>query len=65
MNAQERGQGYVNANEMPIILETSPSRPEYRKTSGMLLTALRAFYNKPENEEAYQEWKARKEGKVG
>jgi len=55
----------VNANEMPIILETSPSRPEYRKTSGMLLTALRAFYNKPENEEAYQEWKARKEGKAG
>ena len=52
-------------NEMPVILETSNSRPEYRKTSGMLLTALRAFYSKPENEEAYQEWKARKEGKAG
>lgn len=63
MNAQGRGREYVN--EMPVILETSNSRPEYRKTSGMLLTALRAFYNKPENEEAYQEWKARKEGKAG
>jgi len=52
-------------SEMPVILETSNSRPEYRKTSGMLLTALREFYSKPENEEAYQAWKARKEGKAG
>ena len=65
MNAQGRGREYVNGNEMPIILETSPSRPEYRKTSGMLLTALREFYRKQENDETYQEWKARKEGKAG
>ena len=55
----------MNENEMPIILETAPSRINWQKTSGLILTACRSFYEKPENEEAFREWKARKEGKAG
>ena len=65
MNATERGQGYVNVNEMPIILETAPTRINYQKTSGLILTACRNFFGKDENEKAFQEWKAGKEGKAG
>lgn len=47
---------------MTVSLERSKSRPDYKKTSGMLLTLCRDFYREPENEAAFQEWKkARKE----
>jgi len=65
MNATERGRECVNTNELPIILETAPSRINYQTTSGLILTACRNFFGKDENEKAFQEWKAGKEGKAG
>ena len=55
----------MNVNELPIILETAPSRINYQTTSGLILTACRNFFGKDENEKAFQEWKAGKEGKAG
>ena len=63
MNAHWKEHGYVNMNEMPIILETAPSRINYLKTSGLILTACRNFYKAPENEKAFQEWKGKRSGK--
>ena len=37
--------------------------PKYGKTAAGLLEAARTFYQNPENEKAYMEWKTRKEGK--
>ena len=50
---------------LPISCEVAREKPNYQKTSGMILTACRSFFQKDENEKAYQEWKARKEGKAG
>lgn len=47
--------------DMPVILEICETKPDYRKTAGMLLTDCRAFYENPENEEAFRAWK---EGKT-
>ena len=63
MNAHWKEHGYVNMNEMPIILETAPSKINYRKTSGLILTACRSFYENPENEKADREWQAERSGK--
>ena len=63
MNARGKEHEYVNANELPIILETAPSRINYQKTSGLILTACRSFYTEPENEKAYREWQAERSGK--
>ena len=48
--------------EMAITARTAKEQPNYRKTAEALLEACRLFYQDPENERAYQEWKARKEG---
>lgn len=60
MNADERGRSSVE--EMPITLETENTKINYQKTSGELLMLCRAFYEKPENEEAFREWKAQRKG---
>ena len=60
MNADERGQSSVE--EMPITLETANTKINYQRTSGALLMLCRAFYEKPENEEAFREWKAQRKG---
>jgi len=49
--------------DMPVILERCEKKPDYGKTAGMLLTDCRAFYRKPENEAAFQAWKAGRKGK--
>ena len=50
---------------MKLEVSQTIRQPDYRKTSGLILTACRNFFEKPENEEAFQEWKARKEEKAG
>ena len=61
MNAQ--GREAKDMKDMPVILERCEKKPDYRKTAGMLLTDCRKFFEKPENEAAFQAWKAGKKGK--
>lgn len=48
--------------ELQITTRAVKEKPNYRKTAAALLARCREFYQDPENERAYQEWKARKEG---
>ena len=50
-------------DDMRITARTAKETPKYRKTAAALLERCRAFYADPENERAYQEWKARKDAK--
>ena len=43
--------------EMRITGRGSGKKPNYKKTAAALLERCRAFYQDPENEKAYQEWK--------
>ena len=49
--------------EIRISARTAEGKPKYKKTAAALLGRGRLFYQDPENERAYQEWKARKEGR--
>ena len=49
-------------DELKITARTAKDKPKYKKTAAALLARCREFYQDPENERAYQEWKARKEG---
>ena len=49
-------------NEMKITVRSADKKPNYRKTAAELLQRCREFYPDPENERAYQEWKARRSG---
>lgn len=48
---------------MTISAERAQTRPQYGATAAELLARAREFFQDPENEEAYQEWKAGKEAK--
>ena len=48
--------------ELQITARAVKDKPNYKKTAAALLARCREFYPDPENERAYQEWKARKEG---
>ena len=48
--------------ELQITARAVKDKPNYKKTAAALLARCREFYQDPENERAYQEWKARKEG---
>ena len=50
-------------SETTITATRAMTAPKYGKTAAGLLEAARSFYQDPENEQAYLEWKARKEGK--
>ena len=39
------------------------TEPKYKASAAMLLARCRAFYEDPENEKAYQEWKAQKKAR--
>ena len=41
-----------------VKAEMAAVRPEYRLLAAPLLDEMRAFYSDPENERAFQEWKA-------
>ena len=49
--------------EIRITARTSGKKPDYRKTAAALLERCREFYQDPENEKAFQEWKAGKDRK--
>ena len=52
-------------NEMRIAaVTTAKEKPKYRKTAAELLSRCRGFYTDPENEKAFQEWKAQKDAKT-
>ena len=48
--------------KLAITARESKERPKHRKTAAALLERCRTFYQDPENERAYQEWKAGKDG---
>jgi hypothetical protein len=49
--------------ELTATVRESGKAPNFKKTAAELLQRCREFYQDPENERAYQEWKARKEEK--
>ena len=51
-------------NQMAITARTAKEKPNYRKTAAALMEACRLFYQDPENERAYQEWKAARSAKT-
>ena len=51
--------------ELQITARSSGKKPNYKKTAAQMLARCREFYQDPENERAYQEWKARKEEEHG
>ena len=53
--------GANGMTELTITAKAVKEAPKYKKTAAALLERCRAFYQDPENERAYQEWKARKE----
>jgi len=50
-------------SEMQITVKTAEEKPNYQKTAAELLKRCRAFYEDPENEKAFLEWKAGKDKK--
>ena len=46
--------------KMTVTARSSGKKPDYSKTAAALLERCRAFYQDPENERAYQEWKEKK-----
>ena len=62
MNAY--GKGDAGMTEMRITARTATTKPNYRKTAAAMLERCRAFYQDPENERAYQEWKANRDAKT-
>ena len=63
MNAHGKEDGSVN--EIRITVKTAEEKPNYQKTAAELLKRCRAFYEDPENEKAFMEWKAGKDGQRG
>ena len=61
MNARETVGNDING--LRVTARSSGKSPNYKKTAAALLARCREFYQDPENERAYQEWKARKDGK--
>ena len=50
--------------EIRISVRTAAEKPNYRRTAAALLERCREFYQDPENERAYQEWKAARSAKT-
>ena len=48
--------------EMRITARASGRKPDYKKTAAALLERCRAFYQDPENEREYLEWKEKRSG---
>ena len=61
MNAHGKEDGGVN--ETRITVSQAEEEPNYQKTAAALLERCREFYQNPENEKAFQEWKAGKDRK--
>lgn len=46
--------------EMTISARKAETKPKYQITAAELLKRCREFYNDPENERAFREWKEQK-----
>lgn len=46
------------AEELRIYAAEAKTKPDYSRTAPALLDRCRKFYQDPENEKAFQEWKA-------
>ena len=62
MNANRKGQGAVSER---ITVSRAKEKPNYQKMAAALLERCREFYQDPENEKAFLEWKAGKDGQRG
>ena len=51
-----------NMSEMVITASKGTTAPGFEKTAAGLLEAARMFYQNPENEKAFQEWKKMRKG---
>ena len=60
MSADRKEDDFMNG--ITITVTKATTVPQYGRTAAGLLAAARNFYQDPENEKAYLEWKARKEG---
>lgn len=49
--------------QLRFTVRMAETKPNYRKSAAALLERCRTFYQDPENEKAYQEWKAQRSGK--
>ena len=49
-------------SETVITVSQATAAPKYEKTADGLLEAARMFYQNPENEKAFQEWKKTRNG---
>ena len=54
----------MTQTELTITARASGKKPNYKKTAAALLERCRAFYQDPENEREYQEWKAKRDAKT-
>ena len=61
MNAHGKEDGSVS--EVRITVSQAEEKPNYQKTAAELLKRCREFYQDPENERAFLEWKAGKDKK--
>jgi hypothetical protein len=50
--------------ELTVTVRESGKAPNFKKTAAELLQRCREFYQDPENERAYQEWKANRDAKT-
>ena len=57
-----RWKGERNMTELQINARTAEGQPKYKKTAAALLQRCREFYQDPESEKAYQEWKEKRSG---
>ena len=49
--------------ELTVTVRASGKAPNYKKTAAELLQRCREFYQDPENERAFLEWKANRDAK--
>ena len=49
--------GRAKAEDLRIEACMTGTKPDYRTGARILLPAIRRFYENPENEKAFQEWK--------
>ena len=61
MNAHGKEDG--NVSETRITVSQAMEKLNYQKTAAELLERCREFYQNPENERAFLEWKAGKDKK--
>ena len=60
MNADRREERHMNG--MAITVSKATTAPKYSTMAAGLLEAARMFYQHPENEKAFQEWKKMRKG---